>query len=50
MNELGLLVRKEAFLSSLADDSDIWISRSLSWLALFMRAELIAGVKPLTKR
>ena len=51
LNDCVLFVRKDAFLSSLAEDSDIWIS--LSWAdfgGALLRLDLMSGVMPLMKR
>ncbi len=48
LKELVLLVRKDAFLSSLAEDSDICSSFSL--MALSMRLDLMSAVMPFRMR
>ena len=51
LNDWVLLVRKDAFLRSLAEDSDIWISFSWALLeGILLRLDLISGVMPLMKR
>lgn len=51
LKELVLLVRKEAFLSSRADDSDIWISLGSELFGgALHREDLMSGVMPLINR
>ena len=51
LKELVLLVRKEAFFSSRADDSDIWISLGSELFGgALHRDDLMSGVMPLINR
>ena len=51
LKELVLLVRKEAFFSSRADDSDIWISLGKVFFeGALHREDLMSGVMPLINR
>ena len=51
LKELVLLVRKEAFFSSRADDSDIWISLGSELFGgALHRDDFMSGVIPLINR